>query len=300
MNTPRDKSVSGVMFALSAYGFWAFVPIYWKAVGHVSSMEMLAHRVIWSVPVLAILLLLTRQNSDVVATMRNPQSRRLLILTGILLSANWLIFIWAIQVGRVLEVSLGYYINPLINVVLGIVVLHERLRRWQMAAVLLAGIGVAYQTLQLGTVPWVSLTLALLFGVYALLRKQIEVGSLPGSAVEVVFMLPFAVVYLIWLWFDGTLAFGQIDFRTDWLAALSGLITVLPLWWVIIASKRINYTTLGICQYLAPSGHFLLAVLVYKEPFGSHQLITFACIWTALIIYTIDSVVDARRSPAST
>ncbi|MDH3695268.1 MAG: EamA family transporter RarD, partial [Gammaproteobacteria bacterium] len=218
--------------------------------------------------------------------------------TGVLLSANWLIFIWAIQVDRVLEVSLGYYINPLINVVLGIVVLHERLRRWQIAAVILATVGVAYQTMQLGSVPWVSLTLASLFGVYALLRKQIDVASLPGSMVETMFMLPFGAVYLVWLYFNGTLAFGHIDARTDWLAALAGLITVIPLWWVIIASKRINYATLGICQYLAPSGHFLLAVLVYKEPFGSHQLITFACIWTALIIYTVDSIVDARRTPA--
>jgi len=286
------------MFALSAYGFWAFVPIYWKAVGHVSSPEMLAHRVVWSVPVLIILLVLTRQFDEAVAALRNPQSRLLLILTGVLLSANWLIFIWAIQVDRVLEVSLGYYINPLINVVLGIVVLHERLRRWQIAAVVLAAAGVAYQTLQLGSVPWVSLTLASLFGVYALLRKQIDVASLPGSMVETIFMLPFGAVYLVWLYFDGTLAFGHIDTRTDWLAALAGLITVIPLWWVIIASKRINYATLGICQYLAPSGHFLLAVLVYKEPFGSHQLITFACIWAALIIYTVDSIVDARRNPA--
>lgn len=287
------------MIALSAYGFWAFVPIYWKAVGHVSSLEMLGHRIIWSAPVIVILLFLTRQFSDVITALRNPKTRRLLILTGVLLSANWLIFIWAIQVDRVLEVSLGYYINPLINVVLGIIVLHERLRRWQIAAVVLAAAGVAYQTIQLGSVPWVSLILAALFGVYALLRKQIEVASLPGTAVETVFMLPFGAVYLLWIWFDGTLAFGHVDLKTDLLATLSGLITVIPLWWVIIASKRINYATLGICQYLAPSGHFLLAVLVYKEPFGSHQLITFACIWAALIIYTVDSIVDARRSPAT-
>lgn len=297
MSAVKDKSFSGVLFALSAYGFWAFIPIYWKAVGHVAATEMLAHRIVWSLPFLAILLILTTQYHDVGAALRHPQSRRLLILTSVLLSANWLIFIWAIQAGRVLEVSLGYYINPLINVVLGILVLHERLRRWQIAAVLLAAAGVAYQTFQLGSVPWVSLALALLFGFYALLRKQIDVASLPGMTVETLFMLPFAVIYLIWLQFSGELAFVQFDTKTIWLAILAGPITIFPLWWVIIAAKRLNYATLGICQYIAPSGHFLLAVLVYKEAFGAHQLITFVCIWLALIIYSVDSLVEARRKP---
>ncbi len=300
MTPTQDKSFNGVLLALSAYGFWAFIPIYWKAVGHVASSEMLAHRIIWSLPALAILLLVTWQYREVTAAFRNPKTRGLLVLTGVLLGVNWLIFIWAIQVGRVLEVSLGYYINPLVNVLLGIVVLHERLRQWQIVAVLLATVGVAYQTLQLSSVPWVSLSLAFSFGFYGLLRKQTDVGSLPGLSVETLLMFPFALLYILWLQMNGELAFTQVDLQTDWLAILSGPLTVLPLWWVIIAAKRLNYATLGICQYIAPSGHFLLAVLVYKEDFGAHQLITFTCIWLALIIYSTDSLLEARRNAAPT
>jgi chloramphenicol-sensitive protein RarD len=291
----RARSTAGVLYALAAFLFWGGVPVYFKAVGHVPALEVLAHRIVWSVVLLAGLVTLTRHWPAVAAALRDRRTRLLLMLSTLIVSVNWLVFIWAIAAGRVLETSLGYYINPLVNVLLGVVVLRERIGAWRGWAVALAALGVLNLALGTGGLPWVSLTLALTFGLYGLIRKTVRIEAIDGLLVETVLLLPLALAYLGWLALAGGGAFGALDGRTDVLLLLSGAVTAVPLIWFTAAARRLAYSTVGFFQYLAPSCHFLLAVLVYGESFGAAQLVTFLCIWGALAIVTGRSVVEGRR-----
>lgn len=283
----------GVGFALTAYGLWGVLPVYFKLVAFAGPLEIIAHRICWAVLVLGALLVIRRRQ----ASLRHLAWSRVgwLALSGTLLSVNWCVFVWALLNERMLETSLGYYINPLINVLLGALFLGERLRPIQALAVLLAGLGVLNELLAVGTFPWVGLALALTFGFYGLVRKKIAVDSVVGLGVETMLLLPLAAAYLIWLGIhgEGTLVNGT---RTEvLLLALGGPFTVIPLVCFAAAALRLPLTMLGFFQYIAPSLTLLLAVFVYGEPFRASQGVTFGFIWLALLIFSIEGLYHARR-----
>ena len=289
----------GVLAALAAFGSWGFLPVYFKAVAHVPAPELLAHRTFWSVILLLALIALGRRWRALRAALAEPRVWLLLAVSTSLLVFNWLVYIWAITESRVLEASLGYYINPLINVLLGVLVLRERLNPWQGLAVALATIGVLYLTFQLGSFPWISLALALSFGTYGLIRKTIRLNSLEGLFVETALVAPLALAYLVYLGATGTGALGAHDRATDILLALSGVITALPLLAFASAARRLQYTTVGFFQYIGPTIHFLLAVFIYGEAFTGAHMVTFGLIWTALAIFTAQSLHTMRRRASS-
>ncbi|MCP4247506.1 MAG: EamA family transporter RarD [bacterium] len=279
----------GVAYGLGAYLFWGLVPVYFKAVASIPPLEILAHRVVWSLVLLAALLTLRRSWKLVFGAVASRTVAVTLAATTLLIAVNWYVFIWAVGRGHILQASLGYYINPLVNVVLGYVFLGERLDRWQKTSVALAAAGVAYLTFGYGQVPWIALTLAGSFGFYGLLRKTVPIGALAGLTVETVMLGPLALGYIVYLAAQGAGSFGTVSRTTDGLLILAGVVTAVPLLWFANAARRLRLATLGFLQYLAPTGHFLLAVIVFDEPFNRDYLITFVCIWTALLIYSVDT-----------
>jgi len=292
---PLSTAVAGVLFGLAAFLWWGLVPIYFKAVAHVSPWEVLAHRIVWSVVLLAVLMRVYRRWPAAVEAVRCRQTVVTLLGTTVLIALNWFVFIWAVGNDRLLEASLGYFINPLVNVLLGFVFLRERLRRWQWISVALAAAGVIYLTWRLGTLPTVGLLLAGSFGFYGLLRKTARVDALVGLTLETTLLAPLALAYLLYLASQEACAFGFQSRQTDVLLALAGVITAVPLLWFANAARRLRLATIGFLQYLAPSLQFMLAVLVYGEPFSTSHLTAFACIWTALAIYSVDTARSRRR-----
>ena len=288
MSASREQKL-GVFSALAAYGFWGFVPVYFKAVGHVSALEILSHRVIWSVPLTALLIFLAKDWSGLKKSLSSKGVLRTLFVSALLVTTNWLIFIYAVITDRILQASLGYYINPLVNVLLGVIFLRERLRPLQVMAVLLAAAGTANITIHYGRFPWIALALAFSFGTYGLLRKTVRIEAVNGLFVETALIFPLALGYLIYLAQHGGLAFGSIDHRTTLVLFLAGAVTTFPLIWFTSAARRLRYSTMGLLQYLAPSLMFLLAVFRYGETFTLVNLVTFGCIWTGLALYLIDS-----------
>jgi len=278
-----------VAYALAAYLWWGMVPIYFKAVAYVPAMEVLAHRIVWSVVLLIILMRVYGRWRTALEALRCPKTVITLCVTTLLLALNWFTFIWAVAHDQVLQASLGYFINPLLSVLLGFVFLGERLRRWQMFSVALATVGVIYLTIACGQMPAVALILATTFGVYGLLRKTAKVDALVGLTVETVLIGPFALAYLIYLGVGGVGFFATVSRGTDLLLAFAGVVTAVPLLWFANAARRLRLSTLGFLQYIAPSLQFLLAVAAYGEIFTKEHLITFTCIWTALVIYSIDT-----------
>ena len=293
----RRRTAIGVTTALSAFLIWGFVPVFFKAIGHIPALEILAHRVVWTLAILIVLVAALGRLREVAASLTDRRRLGILLVTTLLVSSNWLIFIWAIQQNRLLEASLGYYINPLVNVVLGMVFLSERLNRRQGASVLLAAVGVGAMIVGISTLPWVALSLALTFGFYALVRKKAGVDPLVGLLVETLLMLPAALLYLLWLSSAGTGAFGPHDWTMTILLVCSGLVTGAPLVLVMYGAERLTLSTIGLMQYLAPSIHFLLALLVYGESFSLTHLVTFLFIWTGLAIYSWDAMARFRREP---
>lgn len=286
----------GCFYAVAAYGSYGLMPIYVKAVGHVSAPEILAHRIVWGALFLAALLVVSgglRQVGDIVRSRR----QLLILLTSALLNAvNMGAFIWAVSIERVTDSSLGYFMAPLVSVLLGMVFLKERLRRWQGFAVLLAVAGVAYLTYALGVAPWISLVIAFSWGFYGLVHKISPVEPLSGLTVEMAALTPFFLGWLVWVYVQGGGGFARIDTETDALLALAGLTIGLPLLWFVSATKRLRLTTVGLFQYIGPSLNLILAVAVYDEPLTRAHVVAFALIWTALVIYTADT---RRRRPPS-
>lgn len=286
-NTEQRK---GVLFALAAYGMWGLVPIYFKAVDHVSPFEVVAHRVLWSVAFLAIFIVATGRWQEFTSYLRQRRLISGLLLSAIIISLNWLVFIWAVGQGRILEAALGYFINPLISVLLGMIFLGERLRRVQWLAISLAAIGVGYQLILLGSLPWVALVLAFSFGFYGLLRKRLAVDAFSGLLIETLLLSPIALIYLIWLTQQGAMQFLFTTDSTTWLLIASGLVTSLPLICFAAGTRRLTLTLNGLLQYIAPSIAFMLAVFIYNEPLDINKLVTFSFIWTALIIFTSEGL----------
>lgn len=283
------------MYALAAYGFWGFSPIYFKWVQHVPALEVLGHRVIWSMLLLLVLLWLGRRWSDLRLVLFNFSQLRWLLLSAALISVNWLIYIFAIQDNRILEASLGYYINPLVSVLLGMLFFRETLRRTQVIAILLAAAGTAWLTFGYGSLPWVSLALALTFAFYGLVRKLAPAGPMVGLFVETLLVAPIALLYLGWLDAAGQATLFHTGWRMDLTLIGAGIVTTLPLLWFTNGAKRLPLSAMGLFQYLAPSLQFLLAVFLYGETFTRTHAISFGLIWLALVIYSTDTVRVHRR-----
>lgn len=293
-STPR--SISGAVFGAAAFFIWGVSPIYWKTLTAIPALEIVAHRVVWSFLLLIPLVLFRKRWKEFLSVLTNWRSVAILAATSLFVSCNWLVYIWAINNGFLLQASLGYYINPLVNVLLGTLFLRERLRSLQGLAVLLAGSGVLYLTIFYGQFPWIACILALTFGIYGLIRKIIKVGSLVGLTMETLLLTVPALGYLIHLDTNDCAAFFKISLQIDLLLAGTSVVTALPLLLFAMSARRVRLTTLGFLQYIAPSCIFMMAVFVYLEPFSAEQLISFALIWAALAVYSIDSVFHFRRA----
>nr|QVU20859.1 EamA family transporter RarD [uncultured bacterium] len=288
----------GVIFALSAYTLWGLAPIYFKLIGQVPAGEILTHRVIWSFVLLLALVLLKRQWHRVQAVLKQPRQLALLALTSTLVGGNWLLFIWAINNGHMLDASLGYYINPLFNVVLGLFFLGERLRRLQWGAVALATLGVLVQLVAFGSLPWIALVLASTFALYGLIRKKLALDALTGLLLETLIMLPAAAVYLWGIADSPTSHLGANPASLNLLLVAAGLVTTVPLLCFTAAATRLKLSTLGFFQYIGPSLMFILAVTQYGEPLLMDKTITFACIWSALVLFSLDGLRRSRKTAA--
>lgn len=285
---------AGSLYAIAAFGFWGLTPIYYKLMPDVPPVEVLAHRVVWSVVFGALFVSLVSAWPAVRSALRSPQTLRALALTAALVSTNWLIYIYAVVSGQVMATSLGYYINPLVNVLLGMLFLGERLGRGRTLAVALAAMGTASLAFELGGLPWIALTLAFSFGFYGLVRKRLGLPAMAALFVETLLVAPLALLALAWFAARGESAFGR-DLQTTVLLVFAGPVTLLPLLWFAEAARRLPLITVGFFQYLAPTLTFLLATLVYSEPFTTAWAITFVLIWSALAVFTMDSL-RARRN----
>lgn len=279
----------------SAFLIWGLSPLFWKALAAVPAFELLMHRVVWSFIFLAVLLMVMRRWDRFSSAVTHRKTLLILLVTTFFVSCNWFIYIWAVNNGYVLEASLGYFINPLVNVFLGMVFLRERLRSLQILAVVLGGIGVLYMTVSYGVFPWISLSLAFSFGLYGLLRKIAPVGSLEGLCLETFIISIPALAYLIIIGVNGSGAFMAVSYRTDIFLAGTALLTGLPLLLFNLGAKRLTLSTLGFLQYLAPSTMFILAVFVFHEPISKARILSFGFVWTALCIYSTDTVLHYRR-----
>lgn len=296
--SPTDTHArrQGIAGTLIAFTIWGLAPLYFKAVGSVPPTEIVAHRILWSLLLLAGLLAFWRGLDGLRRLRETPRLLGLLTLTACLTGSNWLVFVWAISADRLVEASLGYFINPLVSILLGRVFLGERLRPLQKAAVALACAGVLWRIGQVGSLPWIALFLALTFGFYGLLRKRAPVDAINGLFVETLVTAPFALGWLAWLGAHGRLHFGT-GALTDFLLPLAGVLTAVPLMLFAVGTKRLPLSTVGFLQYLAPTLNFLLAVFVFHEPFDVGQLLGFALIWGGLALYSADMLRATRGTP---
>jgi len=296
MNTTEQKlDRGGVIAALAAFTFWGLVPIYYKGLQSVGAWEVLAHRVIWSVPLLIIFLGI-RDGRQFLKRLRLPLSSiAWLVLSGLTISVNWVVFVWAVANDHILDTSLGYFGTPLVNVLLGYVILKERLNVAQVVAVTVAAAGTFYLAWYLGRPPWIAMTLAVSFGVYGLLRKRLKVGPMLGLLWETALMYLPALAYLLWLSSRAELQFLNVSAGIDALLIGSAVVTVLPLIWFNMAAQKLPLSILGFFQYIGPSLSFLIAVFLYGEQFTTGHAVAFSCIWLALALVSIEPFRRARR-----
>jgi chloramphenicol-sensitive protein RarD len=304
MNTPTATTVPatprtdgrGLAGASGAFLIWGLLPLYLKLLQSVPALQVTSHRLIWGCLFAIGWLALRNELGQVKAALANPKVRWRLCLSAALISVNWVVYVWGVANDRVVETSLGYFINPLVNVLLGVVVLSERLNRAQWTAVAFAAAGVSYLTWTAGHLPWISLALAISFGLYGLVRKVVHVESTAGLAAETLLVLPLGIAYLIWCEMAGAGAFGHAGLGMDMLLILGGPITAIPLVLFAYGARRIPYSTIGLLQYMAPTIQLLLAVYVYHEPFSGARAVGFALIWTALLIYAADGLWRSRKA----
>ncbi|MCA9928225.1 MAG: EamA family transporter RarD [Anaerolineales bacterium] len=285
----------GILYATSAYLLWGLLPIYWKALHIVPAAEILGHRMVWSLFVVVVLLAWKRHWGWVKTAVSTPRILLSFIGSGLLLGANWLTYIWAVNAGFVVETSLGYFINPLVNVVMGVLFFRERLRVGQWTAVFIAFVGVLFLTLGYGQLPWIALTLALTFSFYGVLRKKAPLNSLEGLSLETAVLFPFAFGYLLYLQVSGQAMFAHAGWVTTLLLVLAGAVTAVPLLLFAAGARRIHFSTVGLLQYIAPTMQFSLGVFLYHEPFTTQRLIGFSVIWLALLLYSVDGVRNGRK-----
>lgn len=289
----------GVILAIGAYLMWGIIPLYWKQLQHVGSVEILVGRVIWSFVFTVLFVLLIRQYKQMIADVKmlwkNKKQFFLLFVASVFVSLNWGIFIWAVNNGHLLQTSLGYYINPLISVLFGMLFFKEKISRATAVAVIIAAIGVGYQAILGGTIPWVSLALALTFAFYGVIKKQIPLDATRGLAIETLFVLPIAVGIYIYLMKTSEIAFMQVDWKTNLLLMGGGIVTALPLVLFAKSAQKIPLYLMGFIQFLAPTISLMLGIFLYKEPFTLTEFMTFVCIWLAVFIFSASKVLEARK-----
>ncbi|MBR3829237.1 MAG: EamA family transporter RarD [Bacteroidales bacterium] len=285
----------GLLYGFLCYLIWGMFPLYWRLLDDVDSFEILAHRMLWS-GVFMVTLFIGIRRMRLRNHIQRPRQYLMLLLTGTLISFNWGLYIWAINHGYILQSSLGYYINPLVNVLLGYLFLHERLNRAQTVALMLALAGVVYFTIDYGHFPIISLGLAFSFGIYGLLKKKMGLNATPALTVETIWMMPAALVFITFLCSQGQSALNHFDWFTWLLLLLSGAVTAIPLLLYGKAAERITLTALGFLQYISPTGQFLIGIFVYKESFTTAHIICFACIWLGLTIFTVDIIKRLKRT----
>ncbi len=299
MQLNREQKIGGI-FAASAYTLWGIAPLYFKNIDFVPALEILLHRIVWSFLLLAVILTVMKQWSSVQAVFQKPKLLAAMLGTALLLAGNWGLFIWAVNNEHMLEASLGYYINPLLNILLGMLFLGERLRKLQWAAVALALTGVLIQLAYFGSLPWVALVLASSFALYGLFRKKLAVEALSGLFVESLLLMPLALLYW-WQFADSASAnMLQNSFGLNlWLVA-AGVVTTVPLLCFIAAARRLQLSTMGFFQYIGPSFMFVFGVFLYNEPLDPSKLVTFAFIWTALLVYSMDAAWHINKGRKAT
>ncbi|MFN4205176.1 MAG: EamA family transporter RarD [Agrobacterium albertimagni] len=282
----RD-SLNGFLFALSAYLLWGFLPLYMKALAHISPAEVIAHRILWSIPVAGLLLIILKRTDELKKAMRNPRMLGMAAVTATLISVNWGIYVWAIGTGHALDTALGYFINPLFSILLGAVILKEKLKKTQIAALSLVVIAVVILTVEAGRLPVVALALTFSWGFYAFFRKTLPIGPNQGFLLEVLLLSPIALAYLVYLNLQGGGHFLMGNMTDTILLASAGLVTAVPLILYANGAKLLRLSTIGIMQYIAPSMIFITAVFVFNEPFSVAKAVAFPLIWSALVIYTL-------------
>jgi chloramphenicol-sensitive protein RarD len=285
----------GVLYGIGAYTLWGFFPIYWKLLQKVPALELIGHRIAWSFLLLIVVILLKRQWSDFRAAF-NPHTFRMYLMTSILIGVNWLVYVWGVNAGHIIETSLGYFINPLLSVLLGLVILREKLRRAQWIPILIAFIGVGYLTIEFGRPPWIALTLACSFAFYGLAKKLAPLSSLFGLTLETGILFIPALLYLGFVEANDTAAFLRTGTLPNLLMIGTGLVTTVPLLMFASAAKQVPLTMIGVLQYLAPTIQFLIGVFIYHEPFEQSRLIGFSVIWLALIIFWAENYHSTRMS----
>lgn len=295
MNRAHGIDRKGLSLGISAYALWGVLPIYFKALRAVPSVDIVAHRIVWSVPILALLLSVAGAWNEVHSALRNRRAMLLLLVTALLIGGNWLLYVYAVNSGRILAGSLGYYLNPLANVLLGRIILKERLSRLQWAAVALAATGIAALAAGALSQLWISLTLCMSFASYGLLRKIAPVDAVAGLAIETTLLAPIAAAWLLWSFGSGQPTFGNSSSDLA-LLAVAGIVTTVPLLLFTAAARLLPYSTLGMLQFIAPTLQFLIAVLLYGEPFTTAHAVAFGAIWAALGLYVLAIVRHARAS----
>ena len=285
----------GILYGIGAYLAWGFFPIYWKFLHHVPAIQLIGHRIIWSCLLLLLVIVLTKQWDEFRKTL-NLKVLRIYTIAAILIGINWLVYVWAVNANFIVETSLGYFINPLLSVLMGVIFLKERLRLAQWIPVVLAAIGVTYLTFIYGRLPYIALTLAFSFGLYGLVKKLSPLGSLYGLTIETAILFVPALIYLIAMEANSTAAFLHTGISSDLLMIGAGVVTTIPLLMFASAAKSIPLWVVGLLQYIAPTIQFLLGVFLYKEPFSQHQLIGFGIVWAALIFFVVENYLANRAT----
>jgi chloramphenicol-sensitive protein RarD len=290
----------GMLYATFAFFCWGLFPLYFHALGEVPALEMLAHRMLWSLLFLGVVLTARSQWKWLPQVLRRPRVLASFVASAVLLTANWFVYIWSVNNGHVIDASLGYFINPLVNVLLGMLVLKEKLRRGQWIAIGVAAAGVAWLTWQAGQLPWIALILGMTFGGYGLLRKTAALAALEGLSLETMILFPLALVYVLWLTWHGQNTFLNSEFdSTRWLLAAAGPITAIPLLMFAAGARKIPMAVLGLLQYLSPTMQAVLGVWVFHEAFPAPRLLGFLIIWAALALYVLEGVWVSRRASAT-
>lgn len=285
-NQSKSKKI-GIIYAILAYVVWGLLPLFWKLLQQIPADQILAHRIFWSFIYVGLIMIIYGSWKKTKAVLSQPKQLFYVVLCAIIISVNWFTYIWAVNANHVVEASMGYYINPLVTVLLGVIVLKEKLTNWQWVALAIAGVGVAVLTIQYGRIPWVAFTLAFSFAFYGLFKKMLTVDSITGLFLETAVMAPIALGYLVFKGVNGVGAWGNLSMMLTIALVCSGVATATPLLWFTLAAKRVQLSTIGFLQYLAPTISLYLGVMVFNEEFTKTHLFTFGCIWLALIVYTL-------------
>jgi chloramphenicol-sensitive protein RarD len=289
------KGKLGIVYAVAAYSLWGALPVFWKTLQTVPATEIIGHRMLWSAITMLIVLRYKYHWKWLRGAVKKPVTLLIFSATACLLAVNWLTYVWAVNSGMIVDASLGYFINPLLTVLLGVIFLRERPRLWQWIAIMVAAIGILYLTINLGQFPWIGLTLATTFGLYGLLRKTATLNAVEGLWLETAILFFPALAYLIYLESLGVSSFGHVEVTISVFLVLTGGVTTLPLFFFVAAAREISLTSLGLLHYIAPTLQFLLGIFVYGEAFSTMRFIGFVFIWIALMIYSIDGIVAARK-----